>query len=103
MASSDYFLHPFFERKNQQLSQKSQRIKSMDISVIVPLLNEEESLPELTEWIARVMNEHQFSYEVILVDDGSTDTSWEVIESLHKKMSVSMASVFNAIMENRPR
>ncbi|HEY4965677.1 MAG TPA: glycosyltransferase family 2 protein [Puia sp.] len=57
----------------------------MDISVIVPLLNEEESLPELTEWIARVMNEHQFSYEVILVDDGSTDTSWEVIESLHKK------------------
>ena len=57
----------------------------MDISVIVPLLNEEESLPELTEWIARVMNEHQFSYEVILVDDGSTDTSWEVIESLQKK------------------
>lgn len=57
----------------------------MDISVIVPLLNEEESLPELTEWIARVMNEHQFTYEVILVDDGSTDSSWTVIESLHKK------------------
>lgn len=57
----------------------------MDISVIVPLLNEEESLPELTEWIARVMNEHQFTYEIILVDDGSTDASWEVIESLHKK------------------
>ena len=57
----------------------------MDISVIVPLLNEEESLPELTEWITRVMNEHQFTYEVILVDDGSTDNSWGVIESLHKK------------------
>jgi len=57
----------------------------MDISVIVPLLNEEESLPELTTWIERVMNDHQFSYEVIMVDDGSTDRSWEVIESLHKK------------------
>jgi glycosyltransferase involved in cell wall biosynthesis len=57
----------------------------MDISVIVPLLNEEESLPELTDWIARVMNEHQFTYEIILIDDGSTDSSWEVIESLHEK------------------
>jgi glycosyltransferase involved in cell wall biosynthesis len=57
----------------------------MDISVIVPLLNEEESLPELAVWIARVMNDHQFSYEVIMVDDGSTDRSWEVIESLHEK------------------
>jgi glycosyltransferase involved in cell wall biosynthesis len=57
----------------------------MDISVIVPLLNEEESLPELTAWIERVMNDHQFSYEVIMVDDGSTDRSWEVIESLHEK------------------
>jgi glycosyltransferase involved in cell wall biosynthesis len=57
----------------------------MDISVIVPLLNEEESLPELTAWITRVMNAHQFSYEIILVDDGSTDRSWEVIESLHEK------------------
>jgi glycosyltransferase involved in cell wall biosynthesis len=56
----------------------------MDISVIVPLLNEEESLPELTEWIAKVMNEYQFTYEIILVDDGSTDASWNVIESLHK-------------------
>jgi glycosyltransferase involved in cell wall biosynthesis len=55
----------------------------MDISVIVPLLNEEESLPELTAWIARVMDAHQFSYEIILVDDGSTDRSWEVIESLN--------------------
>ncbi len=55
----------------------------MDISVIVPLLNEEESLPELAAWIARVMEAHDFSYEVILVDDGSTDASWNVIESLH--------------------
>jgi glycosyltransferase involved in cell wall biosynthesis len=57
----------------------------MDISVVVPLLNEEESLPELTEWIGRVMNEHQFTYEVILIDDGSTDASWNVIESLNEK------------------
>ena len=57
----------------------------MDISVIVPLLNEEESLPELTAWITRVMMAHSFSYEVILVDDGSTDTSWDVIEYLHKE------------------
>ncbi len=57
----------------------------MDISVIVPLLNEEESLPELAAWIARVMNDHQFSYEVIMVDDGSTDKSWAVIESLNEK------------------
>jgi glycosyltransferase involved in cell wall biosynthesis len=57
----------------------------MDISVIVPLLNEEESLPELTAWISRVADIHQFSYEVILVDDGSTDSSWKVIESLHEQ------------------
>jgi glycosyltransferase involved in cell wall biosynthesis len=49
----------------------------------VPLLNEEESLPELVAWISRVMAANQFSYEVILVDDGSTDSSWSVIESLH--------------------
>lgn len=55
----------------------------MDISVVVPLLNEEESLPELSAWIMRVMDTHQFSYEIIFVDDGSTDGSWDVIESLH--------------------
>lgn len=54
----------------------------MDISVVVPLFNEDESLPELTAWIAKVMNEHNFSYEIVLVDDGSTDKSWEVIETL---------------------
>ena len=46
-----------------------------DISVIVPLFNEEESLPELVRWIKRVMHVHEFSYEIILVDDGSTDHS----------------------------
>ena len=54
----------------------------MDISVVVPLLNEVESLPELTSWIARVMTENKFTYEVILVDDGSTDGSWQMILKL---------------------
>ena len=54
----------------------------MDISIIVPLYNEAESLPHLYEWIARVMKENKFSYEVIFVNDGSTDTSWDVIKSL---------------------
>jgi glycosyltransferase involved in cell wall biosynthesis len=53
-----------------------------DISVIIPLINEEESLPELAQWIERVMQEHQFSYEVIMIDDGSTDRSWDVIMQL---------------------
>ena len=54
----------------------------MDISVVVPLLNEAESLPELEAWIRRVMDEHGFSYEIVFVDDGSTDNSWAVIQSL---------------------
>ena len=54
----------------------------MDISVIVPLYNEDESLPELSAWIARVMDAHRFTYEIVMVDDGSNDTSWQVIESL---------------------
>ncbi len=53
-----------------------------DISVVVPLYNEEESLPELCSWIARVMDEHSFSYEVLLVDDGSKDRSWAMVEEL---------------------
>lgn len=57
----------------------------MDISVVVPLYNEEESLPELQAWIERVMNKHGFSYEIIFVNDGSTDRSWNVIEELSKK------------------
>ena len=57
----------------------------MDISIIVPLFNEDESLPHLAEWIDRVMNEHNFDYEVIMVDDGSKDNSWQVIEELREK------------------
>lgn len=57
----------------------------MDISIVIPLLNEDESLPELHDWIARVMQEHRFSYEVIFVDDGSKDKSWQVIEGLAAK------------------
>ena len=56
--------------------------EKIDISVIVPLYNEEESLPELFDWIERVMDAHHFSYEVIFVNDGSTDHSWDVIERL---------------------
>jgi len=55
-----------------------------DISVVVPLYNEAESLPELTEWIRKVMRENGFSYEIILVDDGSVDGSWQVIQDLKK-------------------
>jgi glycosyltransferase involved in cell wall biosynthesis len=54
----------------------------MDISVVVPLYNEVESLPELTSWISRVMDENRFTYEIILVDDGSTDGSWDMIMKL---------------------
>ena len=54
----------------------------MDISVVIPLYNEEESLPELFAWIQRVMMQNGFSYEVIFVNDGSTDRSWQVIEEL---------------------
>ena len=54
----------------------------MNISVVVPLFNEEESLPELVDWINRVMYDNNFTYEIILVDDGSTDKSWKEIERL---------------------
>lgn len=57
----------------------------MDISVVIPLYNEEESLPELFAWIARVMSENKFSYEVIFINDGSTDKSWDVIKSLSEE------------------
>lgn len=55
----------------------------MNISVIVPLYNEAESLPTLHDWIVRVMQEHDISYEIVFVNDGSTDTSWQVIKQLH--------------------
>ena len=54
----------------------------MNISVIIPLYNEEESLPELTAWIKKVMETHNFTYEIIMVDDGSNDRSWKIIEEL---------------------
>lgn len=57
----------------------------IDISIIVPLFNEDESLPELNDWIARVMTENNFEYEIIYIDDGSKDDSWKVIESLRKQ------------------
>src|SRR5215207_546398 len=56
----------------------------MDLSIIIPLKDEEESLPELADWIKRVCDQHQYSYEIIMVDDGSTDQSWKVIEGLNK-------------------
>ncbi|GAA4511909.1 glycosyltransferase family 2 protein [Sphingobacterium thermophilum] len=56
----------------------------MDISVVIPLYNEAESLPELTDWIRRVMHANNFNYEIILVDDGSTDSSWNIITELKK-------------------
>lgn len=59
----------------------------MDISLVIPLLNEEESLPELTAWIGKVMSENNYSYEIIFVDDGSSDDSWRVIEKLREKNS----------------
>ena len=59
----------------------------MNISIIIPLLNEQESLPELTAWIEKVMSENNFSYEVIFIDDGSTDDSWNTINQLSTKNS----------------
>ena len=60
-------------------------MNKMDISVVIPLYNEDESIPELYAWIARVMKEHHFTYEVIFINDGSTDRSWEIISELHKQ------------------
>jgi glycosyltransferase involved in cell wall biosynthesis len=57
----------------------------MNLSIIIPLLNEQESLPELHQWIVNVMTAHKYSYEVIFIDDGSTDDSWRIIESLSKE------------------
>ena len=60
----------------------------MDISIVIPLFNEEESLPELCSWIEKVMNKNNYSYEVFLIDDGSKDSSWQVIEELSVKNSL---------------
>ncbi len=57
----------------------------MNISVVIPLLNEQDSLTELHDWIAKVMQSNQFSYEIIFIDDGSTDDSWKIISQLATK------------------
>lgn len=57
----------------------------MNLSIVIPLLNEEESLKELYQWITSVMTDNQFSYEIIFIDDGSTDHSWSVIKLLSKE------------------
>ncbi len=66
-----------------------------DISVVIPLLNEEESIPELVDWIQRVMKENNFTFEVILVDDGSKDKSWNIIADLSSKFSEVKGIKFN--------
>src|SRR5660397_100597 len=58
---------------------------NMDISVVVPLYNEEESLPELAAWIKKVMDENNFSYEIVMIDDGSKDNSWKVVQKLQSE------------------
>ncbi len=70
----------------------------MDVSIVVPLINEDESLPELCSWIESVVTQNHLSYEVILVDDGSTDDSWAFIEK--KGME---NPHFKGITENLPR
>ena len=65
----------------------------MDISVVVPLYNEEESLPELVQWIDRVCKSEGLSYEIIMVDDGSTDGSWQVVESLKMQYGTSIKAI----------
>lgn len=59
----------------------------LDISVVIPLLNEEESLVELTDWIRKVMLENKYSYEILLIDDGSSDSSWQIIEQISQNHS----------------
>ena len=67
----------------------------INLSVVIPLYNEEESLPELCNWISRVMESHGFSYEIILINDGSTDNSWKVIKELSKLNETIKAAKFN--------
>ena len=67
---------------------KQKNSNLIDLSIVIPLFNEEESLPELLEWISRVNQSHGFSYEVVLVDDGSTDDSWEVINKLSEEYPI---------------
>ncbi|MCD6018494.1 MAG: hypothetical protein K0S53_1615 [Bacteroidetes bacterium] len=65
----------------------------MNISVVIPLFNEEESLPELHDWIKRVMDENNFTYEILFIDDGSKDKSWEVIEAIAKTNHLNVRAI----------
>ena len=67
----------------------------MDISVVIPLYNEEESLPELTSWIEKVMKENGFSYEILFIDDGSTDKTWERIQKFKNNPQIILHSKEN--------
>jgi len=71
--------------KKIKISKKIKKKIKMDISVVIPLYNEEESLPELHDWIKKVMENNNFSYEIIFMDDGSNDNSWQVIKKLSEK------------------
>lgn len=70
-------------------------MQKLDISIVIPLLNEAESLPELASWIGKVMEENGFSYEVLFIDDGSSDDSWEIIQNLHKENKAFKGIQFN--------
>ncbi len=67
------------------LTQFMSKLEKLDISVVIPLFNEDESIQELANWIAKVMEAHKFSYEVLFIDDGSTDTSWDIIKNISKE------------------
>ena len=75
-------------------------LSTLNISVVVPLFNEEESIKELFLWIKRVMDEHQFTYEVLFINDGSTDRSWSIIEELHSTYPQAKGIKFRRTMEN---
>ena len=68
----------------KRIKKKKTLSYNVDISIVIPLLNEAESLPELHAWIKRVMDDNKFSYEIIFIDDGSTDDSWSIIQGLEK-------------------
>jgi glycosyltransferase involved in cell wall biosynthesis len=67
----------------------------MNISIVIPAKDEQESIPELSQWISRVMQTHGFSYEVIFVDDGSTDNTWEEIQNVSADNSAFKGIKFN--------
>src|SRR5690554_6260663 len=75
---------------------------TLDLSVIVPLFNEEESLPELTAWLLKVLEPMDLSFEILMVDDGSSDGSWQVVQQLAKDTPQLGACVSDAIMASRP-